>query len=67
MTTRNPTPIPDRDLIDEAIQHAKIARDLLVRAGARHAADAQRRALKSLDGAARHAARMATEQERRTA
>ncbi len=45
-----------------AVAALKRARDLFVAAGATHAAEAVRRALKSADGAARHADRMAREE-----
>ena len=51
------------EYIDRAIEHMKDARDLLVDAEARHAADAVRRALKSADGAQRHARRLLAQSE----
>lgn len=51
-----PAPLPPAQAIAEALDHMKAARALLRRAGAGRAAGAQAAAIKSAEGAARHAA-----------
>lgn len=46
---------PRETYIDEAIAHLKTARNMLVKAGAPKAADKARKALRSAEGAKRHA------------
>jgi hypothetical protein len=48
---------PKQIRIEQALAHLKAARDLLVRAEAPRAADYVRRAMKSTEGALRHAGR----------
>jgi Xaa-Pro aminopeptidase len=51
-----PRTVSDADIVEinRALIHLRAARDMLTRAGARNAADAARRAMKSAEGARRH-------------